>query len=90
MRVSVRGIGAPGRGYMRFPAHTHGGSLPPRGHPGARVCPGVFAEGSVPPLGWGDRGPGGLAEGDRRNCSQAPNTAVEISHDLPNATFYIL
>lgn len=52
----------------------------------ASVCPGVFAEGSVPPVGLGGRKQGEY----RQNYSQAPNTAVEISHDLPNSTFYIL
>lgn len=56
----------------------------------ASVCPEVFAEGSVPPVGLGDRERRGRAEGHRQNYSQAPNTAVEISHDLPNSTFYIL
>lgn len=41
-------------------------------------------------LWFGGRGTGELAEGHRRNYSQEPNTAVEISHDLPNSTFYIL
>lgn len=70
---------------MCFP-YTHPRECPPlRGHLGESVCPGCMERARCPPLVWGtrDRGTG-------RNYSQAPNTAVEISHDLPNSTFYIL
>lgn len=85
MRVSARGVSIPSPRVYAVPGTHPTGDV----HPRVGTRTGVFAEGSVV---WGtrDRGWGALAEGDRQNCSQAPNAAVEISHDLPNSTFYIL
>lgn len=89
MRVSVRGLPLSCRGYMLSP-HTSTGVSTPAWAPGRECVPGGVCRELGALLWFGGRGTGELAEGHRRNYSQEPNTAVEISHDLPNSTFYIL
>ena len=76
---------------MCAPRHTPTGDVRPCVGTWTRACAlGGLQRARCLCLVWGTRDWGGLAEGDCQNYSQAPNTAVEISHDLPNSTFYIL